>query len=74
MFWAGEGEFGLEELPQGERRETVPRGGGEEGEAAGYCSEREKGDFGLEELPQGERRDTVLRWERRGGGGNGICF
>ena len=58
------GEFGLEELPQGERRETVLRGEGEEGEAAGYCSEREKAEFGLEELPQGERREIVLRGGR----------
>ena len=27
LFWAGKGEFGIEELPQGERRETVLRGG-----------------------------------------------
>ena len=54
------GEFRLEGLPQGQRRETVLRGGGG-GRAAGYCSGRGKGEFGLEELPQGERRETVLR-------------
>ena len=27
LFWAGKGEFGIEELPQGERRETVLRDG-----------------------------------------------
>ena len=64
LFWAGKGEFGLEELPRGERRDNVVRGCGE---AAGYCSERENGEFGLEELPQGERRDIVLR----GAGGRG---
>ena len=42
------GEFGLEELPPGERRETVLRGEGEEGEAAGYCSGRGQAEFGLE--------------------------
>ena len=41
-------EFGLEELPPGERREAVLRGEGEEGEAAGYCSGRGKAEFGLE--------------------------
>ena len=54
------GESGLEELPQGERQETVLRGGGRRGEAAGDCFEREKGECGLEELPQSERRETAL--------------
>ena len=37
------GGVGLEELPQGERRDIVLRGGGEKGEAAVNCSEREQG-------------------------------
>ena len=68
LFWAGKGEFGIEELPQGERRETVLRGGGMgDGEAAGDWSEREKGEFGLGDLPQGERREIVLHVVRRQG-------
>ena len=48
--------------------------GTEEGEAAGYCYERENGELGLEELPRGERRDTVLRGARGMGevAGHGI--
>ena len=42
-------------------------GGGEEGEAAGDCVEREEGDFGLEELPQ--VRAGRLRCEGGMGGG-----
>ena len=61
MLWAGEGERGLEELPQGARRDIVLHGGWGDGEAAGHWSEREKGKFGLGDLPQGERRETVLR-------------
>ena len=49
----GKNEFGLEELPRGQRRE--------QGEAAGDCSERRKGEFALEDVPPGERRDTDLR-------------
>ena len=45
-------------MPQGERREIVLRGEGEQGgDGAGYCSKRENGEFGLEELPQGQRRE-----------------
>ena len=51
------GEFGLEKLPQGERRETVLHGGGRE--AAGDGPEWEKREFGLTKLPQGERRKTA---------------
>ena len=69
-FEREKGEFGLEDQPQGERRETVMRGGG--GAAAGNCSDRESGEFGLEGLPQGEPRDIVLRWG--GGGGGKILF
>ena len=69
MLSGGKGEFGLEDLPQGERRETVLRGGWGmgDGEAAGDWPERAKGEFGLEDLPQGERRGTVLcgGWRRR---------
>ena len=68
------GEFTLEDLPQGERREIVLRGGAEEGEAAGYCYERENGELGLEELPRGERRETVLRGARGDGGGGRRLF
>ena len=75
LFWAGKGEFGIEELPQGERRETVLRGGGMgDGEAAGDWSEREKGEFGLGDLPQGERREIVLRGEAEEGEAAGYCY
>ena len=60
----GKGERGLEELPQGERREIVLRGDGG-GEAAGDWSERKNGKFGLGDLPQGGRRGIVLRGEQR---------
>ena len=66
----GKGEFGLEGLPRGERREIVQRGGAEEGEAAGYCYERDIGELGLEELPLGAPRESVLR-EAKGDGGGG---
>ena len=65
------GEFRLDELPQGEWREIVLRGGGRRAWGAGNCFERENGEFRLEELPQGQRREIVLRG---GGGGGGILF
>ena len=68
------GEFGLEDLPQGERREIVLRGGAGDGEAAEHCYERENGELGLEELPRGERRETVLRGARGMGEVAGHCF
>ena len=58
------GESGLEDLPQGEHREMVLRGGAEAGEVAGYCYGRENGELGLDELLRGERRETVLRGAR----------
>ena len=64
----GKGELGLEELPHGERRDTVLRGGEwGDGGAARHWSERGKGEFRLGDLPQGERREIVLR----GGAGDG---
>ena len=48
-----EGEFGLEGLPQGERRKTVLRVGGKAGKAAGDCSELDNGKPGLEEFAAG---------------------
>ena len=68
------GEFRLGDLPQGERREIVLRGGAGDGEAAEHCYERENGELGLEELPRGERRDTVLRGARGMGEVAGDCF
>ena len=65
------GEFRLGDLPQGECRDIVLRGGAEDGEAAEHCYEREIGELGLEELPRGERRETVLRGARGDGGGGG---
>ena len=59
------GEFGLEELPRGQRRE--------QGEAAGDCSERRKGEFALEDVPPGERRGTDLRSGAKQGEAAGDC-
>ena len=53
--------MGLEELPRGERRETVMRG------ARGWRRWQEIvlsgciGEFGFEQLPHGERRGIVVR-------------
>ena len=63
------GEFGLKDLPQGERRDMVLRGGAAAGEVAAYCYERGNGGLGLDELPRGERRETVLRGAKGGGRG-----
>ena len=69
----GKGEFGLGDLPQGERREIVLSGVAEEGDAAGYCYERANGELRLEGSPRGERRETVLRGAAGDGdGGRGL--
>ena len=74
LLWAGEGERGLEELPQGARRDIVLHGGWGDGEAAGHWSEREKGKFGLGDLPQGERREIALRGGAEDGEAARYCY
>ena len=68
LFRAGEREFGLEQLPQGKRRETVLRGDLRKGEAAGNCSEREKG-MGARRLAAGRAPGDGSAWGKRGQGG-----
>ena len=73
----GEGEFGLEELPQGGHREMVLRGEGRGGgaAAAGYCSEREKRGGGrARKAAAGRAPENCSARGGKGGEGGGKLF
>ena len=59
----GAGDFGLGEMPQGERRDAVLNGARRQE----IVPSGRAGEFRLDELPQGECRETILR----GGGEHG---
>ena len=63
------GEFRLEELPQGGHRETALHRGGEEGEAAGDCSERENGGLRARRIAARRTPGYCSAW---GSGGEGV--